>query len=146
MLQYLLHMYSSIIQSQLTPAVQHVLSTPYNTLCIVVTNITDKYVTTSHSHVYLENEASQDITFPTCSLTKDHTMECLCMNFASVCTFILNTTNIVTWRLKTRIVEQEERATTRQWRSKCVSAEMNQHTIIDELLEVVPSVWSVPRL
>jgi hypothetical protein len=61
-------------------------------------------------------------------------------------TFKLNTINIVTWWLKTRIVEQEQRPIARQWRSKSISAAMNKHKTIEELLEAVSSVWSVPRL
>jgi hypothetical protein len=43
-------------------------------------------------------------------------------------------------------VEQEEVAIARQRSSKRVSAAMNQHTTIEELLEGVFSVWSAPKL
>jgi hypothetical protein len=42
-------------------------------------------------------------------------------------------------------VEQEEAAIARQRRVKHVSAAMNQHPAIEELLEAVFSVWSTPR-
>jgi hypothetical protein len=43
-------------------------------------------------------------------------------------------------------VEQEEAAVARHWRGKHVSAATNQHATIEELLEAVFSVQSVPGL
>jgi hypothetical protein len=48
--------------------------------------------------------------------------------------------------MKAGILEQEEAAIARQRQGKHVSAAMNQHTTIEELLKVVFSVWSAPRL
>jgi hypothetical protein len=44
------------------------------------------------------------------------------------------------------MVEQEGVVIARQQHGKHVSAAKNQHSTIEELLEVVFSVWSVPRL
>jgi hypothetical protein len=52
----------------------------------------------------------------------------------------------VTRRLKPGIVEQEEEAIARQWRCKHVSAATNQHATVEELLEALFSVRSVPTL
>jgi hypothetical protein len=43
-------------------------------------------------------------------------------------------------------VEREEAAIAMQQHSEHVSAAMNQHATTEELLEVVFSVWSTPRL
>jgi hypothetical protein len=52
---------------------------------------------------------------------------------------------IVTWQLKVGAVEQDQAAGTRQRRGKHVSAVTNQHATVDEVLEVVFYMWSVPR-
>jgi hypothetical protein len=54
--------------------------------------------------------------------------------------------SIVTWWLKALIVEQEEAPIFRQWHSKHISAATIEHATIEELLEVVFSVQSMPRL
>jgi hypothetical protein len=54
---------------------------------------------------------------------------------------------IMTWLLKARIVERIDAAVARQWCSKKhVSAAVNQHATIEELLVVVFLMQSVPRL
>jgi hypothetical protein len=50
----------------------------------------------------------------------------------------------VTWCLKARIVEPEENTLARQWLCKQVPAAMNTHTIIEELLNTMFSMWSAP--
>jgi hypothetical protein len=55
-------------------------------------------------------------------------------------------TDIVKWRLKTKIAEQEQVVGTRQGHGKHVSTPMNKHATIEELLEVVFCTWSMPRL
>jgi hypothetical protein len=52
----------------------------------------------------------------------------------------------VTRGLKAGTVKQEEVATATQWHGKHVSTAMNQKATIEELLEVVFSVWSALRL
>jgi hypothetical protein len=52
----------------------------------------------------------------------------------------------VTCGLKAGTVKQEEVAIATQWHDKHVSTAMNQQATIEELLEVVFSVWSALRL
>jgi hypothetical protein len=52
----------------------------------------------------------------------------------------------MTWYLKGRIAEPEEVATTRQWSSKHAPAATDMHAAVEELLEAVFSVQSVPML
>jgi hypothetical protein len=54
--------------------------------------------------------------------------------------------DIVTLRLKARILEIEEAAVARQRRLKQVSSATNKHATTEELLEAVFSIPSLPRL
>jgi hypothetical protein len=59
---------------------------------------------------------------------------------------IFQLSNIVTRQLKTRIGEGVEVVIARQQSGKHVSTVINQNTTTEELLEVVFSVWYMPKL
>jgi hypothetical protein len=52
----------------------------------------------------------------------------------------------VTWRQKAGLMDQTNAATARQQRSKHVSAAKTKHTTMEEPLNAVFSMWSMPRL
>jgi hypothetical protein len=52
----------------------------------------------------------------------------------------------VTYRLKARSAEREETAVAKQGLGKQVSSARNNQAKIEELLEAMFSMWSVPRL
>jgi hypothetical protein len=60
--------------------------------------------------------------------------------------YMVDATDIVKRCMEVKIAEQEQVAGARQWHGKHVSAAMNNHATIEELLEVVFSIWSMPRL
>jgi hypothetical protein len=68
------------------------------------------------------------------------------MVFVLWITLVFTFVNIVTWWQKARIVEWIPAAIARQWHDKHVSAAMNKHATIKELLVAAFCTWSVLRL